>query len=68
MKPEEALQKLEKISDKTNTDGYVDLAKPHIEADKILLDLIQWFLEEVKRKNLGEKIAKTFNRIKKWYE
>jgi len=68
MEPEEILQKLRKISDQTNTQDYVDLAQPHIEADRILTDLIQSLLREKGQKDLGEEIAEAFNRIKKWYE
>lgn len=68
MEPNEALQKLKELADKTNESDLVDLAKPHFEADKILVDLVLELLKEKGRQDLGEEINKTFQRIRKWYE
>lgn len=67
MKPEKALEKLEKLVKKANVKDCINLDKYHIEADKILIELIQILLEEKRQKELGKKIAKAFDEIKKWY-
>ena len=69
MKPEEALKKLKKLVKRTNAKNknYIDLEKPHGEADRILIDLIRELLRERKQKDLGERITNYFDKIKKWY-
>ncbi|MBU2545237.1 hypothetical protein KKC65_02185 [Patescibacteria group bacterium] len=67
MKPEEALKKLKSLVHKTNVKNHIDLEESHIKADGILVDLIKELLQEKEQRILGEKIAKSFDEINKWY-